>query len=350
MIKSAPFNTMWRLFVVLNATLVVCILGLESMPVLRSMSTPIELDKVFATNSSCCNVFDLTVTATNISSILQKRPPIVDWSQASEKNISLVAVNFGPGTTGTHAIHEAVVMLFNSTQVHHYYEPFTELIHLINQCIMTKHKSDKGKTEEPFPGVNTTTCKSSYILSQFSSITEILLTRETFVSDTPISILYPDLVMAAPHLLSVSSYRDAESYVPSRLHHHRSDLICPPSLWSDPTLLHPFDIIACLRLTETVSEAVMFIANVAQRPQALFADAYRKLNSVNTLISGKNNLHLCMHDIDKTDSVKIIIGAATKFLDENGILWGYSRKGFKKNLGHAPSSTLKAKKPKKIKP
>ena len=208
---------------------------------------------VFSTNSSCRNAFDDNVKESRISKVLKRRLPLLTYKDNG--SIVLTAVNFGPGTTGTHAVHDSIGLISNTRQICHYCEEYAEVLRLIHYCIglqktyVTTSSISKHKAK----------CKSSFVLFNLSTATNILIRKASFISDTPVAMLYPDLVARIPKLLAISTYRDTPSYISSRLRHHNDDIICHPSLWGHSEVLHPFDIVACLRLKEYAYESLQYI-------------------------------------------------------------------------------------------
>jgi hypothetical protein len=282
-----------------------------------------DISSIFQPNSSCSDALDLTVSAAAVLRTLRQRPLL---AAVSPWNVTLLGVNFGPGTTATHALHEVMATLFPGEQVLHYYRGYAHVLILIQQCIGIKdgvHYGAKLKAMRDGLENDTLNCNSSNILFQLTKQTEHILTTFKFVSDTPMAALFPDLVLTVPGLLAASTYRGLDSYLKSRTKHHNDDLICNQELWDNPTILHPFDIVACLRLKNTTAEA---LEHVALLKSGLFELAYKKQNSVNSIIARTHTKHhllpICLDDMERNQSKDLLTKNVITFFAETNTTWG----------------------------
>lgn len=279
---------------------------------------------IFPSNSSCYDAFDRTVQPRKVEDILLRRPSLLNSrDEHARSNVALLAVNFGFGTTGTHALHDAMVRLFPVQRVHHYEERYAELFRVMRQCTGIKGGMSSTGMRQSVPQSK---CRSKYILDKLSAVTAAVLQDSLFLSDTPMSVIFPDIFTIAPDLVTISTFRDMRSFMQSRNNHHRDDLICHPSLWGQPQLLHPFDITACLRLRDTVHEALYYASELYRRKSMKddIKDAYRKQNSINMLLAAKNKkfLPLCLQDVNRDESTKIILRQVIDHFYETNISWG----------------------------
>jgi hypothetical protein len=297
-----------------------------------------NLNTVFHPNSSCIDALDYSVRATTVIQSLKNRSLLV----RPAGNVTLLAVNFGPGSTATHALHEVMMIVFPLKQVHHYYKGYADVVHLIRQCLGISKGIDFGpKYNDIRTGVDDPLkCTSSYIISRLADVTEDILTSSKFISDTPMSALFSDLVLAAPHILATSTYRGWKSYKKSRMNHHNDDVLCKPALWSHPTVLHPFDIVACLRLKYKASEALDYAAKLKS---GLYELAYKKQNSVNTIIASTYTKHLlpiCLEDMDRNQSTDLLTKDVITYFAETNTSWGCPHKN---NINNFNCTNIKPK-------
>lgn len=296
-------------------------ISLISQQLSEAMGEP-SSGKILNGPGSCHDAFDLKVKADKIRYALRRRPPLLKMTSAID-GIMLQSVNFGSGTTGTHAVHDAIVRMYPHLNVHHYHEKFVHILRIMRRCV--GYKEDLSVISVGSP-VNKANCESNYILNILGEATVSVLKDSVFLSDSPVSWLFPDLFTLIPEMTTISTFRDIESFMKSRIKHHRDDFICHPSLWKNSAILHPFDIVACLRLKATVPEALQYVNDVYKH-RSMKQDikmAYKTQNSVNSMIASSNGkfLPLCVQDIERKDSTSIIVRAASAHFNKTNTLWG----------------------------
>lgn len=271
---------------------------------------------------SCKDAFDEEISQNKIDKILKSRPPLISSLREVDKH-TLLAANFGMGTTGTHVVHDALLRLYPPPQVHHYHEAYAGIVRNIIRCLGRRDGMSVQRSGAP---VMKEQCQSQHILNSLGVATGNVLKNSVFLSDTPMSWLFPDLFRLVPQVVSISTFRDMDSFLDSRARHHGDDFMCHRSLWNSPDLLHPFDIVACLRLKVTVSDALQYVQDLSKREGLKLAirAAYMAQNTVNAIIANKNGklMAICLQDFDRREALKVTIGNIVEHFNKTHTLWG----------------------------
>ena len=210
---------------------------------------------------------------------------------------SLKSVNVGSGTTGTRGLNAAVCEGFGIKTIHYALECNSELSDAAIQqwsiaiiiCANEKHLN----------------CRSDDLLSRYPAVLKSLVTNYAFASDFPIGEILPDVIQLVPDITIVATLRPPSAWTTRRFEEHANTVVCHPSLWTDNTVLHPFDIISCLRLKQLVHHAVVPIAHFRRLPHGfdMIRNAFIQFNSFNYHLAQSTRrpyLPLCLWDSQST--------------------------------------------------
>jgi hypothetical protein len=262
---------------------------------------------VFPENSRCNDAIDFSMDAKIVMDMFLNRQFIFTDEHLLSSS-KLKGLSFGIGSTGTHAIHNMMHEL--RFKASHYSVPI--LMALTHSCFAKK------TLEYPNRDVS---CSPQSLIEQIWGNTTEAFTLCEFYSDTPMSALYADIMKTFPSLFSVSSFRSMDSFMNTRVHKHNTDVICDEDLWSHPSVLHPFDIVSCLRLGNYSHPRVKLAAEIKNSTAVRIA--YKRMNTVNVIIaqwhSAQGNVStfmpVCLEDYSRNETQRILLQKIAEFVE-----------------------------------
>lgn len=180
------------------------------------------------------------------------------------QNVLLKAINIGAGTTGTRDLTRLICKEFGVISLHH-----------TAVCNTNFH----GITEQYAPLAWYFDTKASDFLLFYKDVLKEALQQYEFITDDPFAQMFPDVLLAAPHISVIATLRDPLMWARKRKEKHPSAAICHESLWSHPGVFHPFDFVGCLQAVgdKTVGDAILTIRNVTE---VSLANAFVQYNTV----------------------------------------------------------------------
>jgi hypothetical protein len=215
-----------------------------------------------------------------------------------QKDIKFRSMNIGSGSSGTRSINELLCNEFSLTA-----------IHWTSSC---NNKRTPGYLETFFQGIRNCAagkpqnCESWIYMNLYAKALVELLSQYEFGSDYPIAEMFPDIIHYVSQLVVLYSLRDPEAWAHSRISDHTKTPICHPRLWSNPAVLHPFDVLGCLSTGTHVYDVMMPLSDLKKKNQLnTLIEAYNMYNrfTVNYLSARQVPvLPICLWDTNHTNS------------------------------------------------
>lgn len=255
------------------------------------------------------------------------------------KNMNTTIINIGAGTTGTLFIHDIFCNIhlnalnYDSIKLCNNNDNDNELYYK-NRNTTTFLYRNIQYNKKAFKLFNDTVGFQTYLSSCISSnsdkcsIPDILSNVKAMIiniamkfdslSDSPIDIFAPELLALNPNLKVVFTLRDPYHWTKKRIQRFmQSTIICNPTLWGNPMIRHPFDLLRCLDYglkTKKSLNDVLINVNGLRRICYFFnidihrvlAYAFIRQNTINGMIYSQvstnkdaNMLPICVFDAEK---------------------------------------------------
>ena len=166
--------------------------------------------------------------------------------------VLLSVVNSGSGTTGTHSVYDSMCALkykgvhfrlscnnpddpqSQSAESKSKRQALEQWHVMLTQCVLSSSQQQH--------------CLSPTVLNKLRRALRDAFSVIEFFTDSPTDVIFPEIIALAPATIKViGTYRNPSVWAKRRLRTHgTTQLICRPELWSQPTILHPFDLLGCL--------------------------------------------------------------------------------------------------------
>mmetsp|Transcript_18826 Transcript_18826/g.31524 ORF Transcript_18826/g.31524 Transcript_18826/m.31524 type:complete len:323 (-) Transcript_18826:294-1262(-) len=225
------------------------------------------------------------------STIYGNRAESLNYSRmpAQQSDLKVKIINAGAGTTGSSTVHGLLCNDFKNS-IHFYGDCAGEDV--FGDTVLTFRKlgqcAIQQKTSDNF------FCNSTLLRQNLVSSTTNALLRFEAVGDTPMQWFAAMISSWVPELAIIITVRDPDDWVAKRRHFHSShpDILCHPQYWDHPSLLHPFDIYACLKLDEDATKVLIDSNNIAVGDSRKYGEAFVVANIVNAHLVPRSRLLL----------------------------------------------------------
>jgi hypothetical protein len=170
----------------------------------------------------------------------------------ADKNaeVALKVVNSGSGTTGTHTIYDTMCeMQYRSV----HFRLSCNFPKDISQSYVTKRQSLEVWHVSTTQCILSTSrkkhCLVQSILNKLRKALVDSISVAEFMTDSPLDVIFPEIVAYVSNIKVVGTYRSPKVWAKRRFKTHgHTQIICRPQIWSDKSVLHPFDLVGCLLL------------------------------------------------------------------------------------------------------
>jgi hypothetical protein len=108
-----------------------------------------------------------------------------------------------------------------------------------------------------------------------------------FISDSPIDRILPYMLPLYSNIITINTFRESDMWVVRRLEDHWSGPMCKSHLWKHESVLHPFDILSCLKQSKYAFQSITKILGkpkINSVPVLNLKSAYIKMNTVNMMV------------------------------------------------------------------
>lgn len=242
-----------------------------------------RLERMFgpSSNSTCAgavNMAHLRSMRLSLSDLIYR----IDVLPSHPGRDPVKYINIGAGTTGTTTLFQDVCWASNMTGSH-----------WGRRCL------DRGGNSVALYEwyVRMFNCTEGYhdscnridaIRIYYENFRKSMSSGGTYWTDSPASEAFVDALRLNPEMSVIATYRNPDEWAYKRRGLHNRSLICSPSLWNRPGVLHPFDYIGCLRAAtgSTVEGVIVQLADVTRD---MLKHAYIKMSTVNAF-------HVALHD------------------------------------------------------
>ena len=202
------------------------------------------------------------------------KPPSTSFLNISSSSISpgvqptVVAVNVGFGTTGTHTVYDADNVRFGRGCHYH----LCKYGDLVAQAETLKRCVDKTSLA--------TDCRTAnWMLKMRSALLKFATNGETHLCDTPIPYMVMELRSLLPNVLVQHSVRNPLEWAVKRVSEGHQDTICATHMQSP----NPFHILECMQGSEFLHENLMKVFSGSGKPSFVgigYEDAVAYLKAV----------------------------------------------------------------------
>lgn len=130
-------------------------------------------------------------------------------------------------------------------------------------------------------------------------------------SDSPTAETLLDALRLNPELSLIGTYRNPDMWAERRISQHGKSLICSPSLWDKPGVLHPFDFIGCLQAA-TGPSLYGVIVQLKGMSQEQMKQAYIKMSTINayyTVLYDRPFVPICAFDSWQPAPIDVLLEA-----------------------------------------
>lgn len=196
----------------------------------------------------------------------------------NESPKSLKVVNCGSGTTGTHSVYDSMCE-YNYKSVHfrlscNYQNDTSPEVKAKRSSLEQWHVKT---TRCVLSSSSKQGCETKQILAKLRKALEETLSVVDFITDSPTDVLLSEILAYIPQIKVIGTYRHPGSWAKRRMRTHgTTQLICRPELWSDPSILHPFDIIGCLQVSSAFPKDTLM--TLFEYVNGVTFDSYKKLS------------------------------------------------------------------------
>jgi hypothetical protein len=291
------------------------------------------------TYSLCNNSIDKTIAVEDAMARLKLRnqgsnSALRRYFEKKNK-YKIEGVNFASGSTGSRLMHFTLFAKMHLLS-QHMSPKWKKISDAVVSCVKDYgSKSTRTRPED---------CASSTFILKIAKQLEADIQSFELISDTPQAWVFAELFLRVPWVASVVSFRDIDSFLKTRFFPSvGGDLMCRPELWLDPLvrpkLLHPFDVLGCLQLTQRAEDAIVTtgsiynnvtVSNSGMTPLEYMRMAYITMNTVNylaalTVGTAERVLPICIVDYPREDGEKVIIRLVSDKLSSSFLPSTHSR-------------------------